>query len=297
LHKVGKNSTLIPESLKLNPKRKMTSFLKEQFSLDGKIAVFTGGTGVLGSVMCKALAQAGATVVVIGRRENVAQAIAKEIIDQGGKAIGLSLDVLNETETKKINELVLNQFGAIDILVNAAGGNIAGATIPPDKNFFDLSIDDFRNVVELNLTGTVISSKIFGESMAKRKSGAIINISSMTATRPLTRVVGYSAAKSAVSNFTNWLAVEMASKFGEGVRVNAIAPGFFLTEQNRNLLTNADGTLTARGKAIIDHTPFKRFGEPQELSGTLIWLCSDASKFVNGTVVTVDGGFSAYAGV
>jgi len=167
----------------------------------------------------------------------------------------------------------------------------------PDKTFLDLKIDDFQKVVDLNLTGTVLPAQIFGEVLVNNKQGVIINISSMTAIRPLTRVVGYGAAKAAISNFTQWLAVEMAKKFGEGIRVNAIAPGFFLTEQNRNLLTNPDGSLTDRGQSIIKGTPFGRFGEPDELCGTLLWLCSDASKFVSGIVVPVDGAFSAYAGV
>jgi NAD(P)-dependent dehydrogenase (short-subunit alcohol dehydrogenase family) len=182
-------------------------------------------------------------------------------------------------------------------LVNGAGGNMPGAVIPPDKTFLDLNIDDFRKVVDLNLTGTVMPSQIFGEVIMKKKEGVIINISSMTAILPLTRVMGYSAAKASVSNFTQWMAVEMAKKFGEGIRVNAIAPGFFLTEQNRTLLTQPDGSLTERGNLIIKGTPFGRFGEAEELCGTLIWLCSDASRFVSGIVVPVDGAFSAFAGV
>jgi NAD(P)-dependent dehydrogenase (short-subunit alcohol dehydrogenase family) len=191
----------------------------------------------------------------------------------------------------------VDEFGTIDILINAAGGNMPGATIPPDKNFFDLKIEDFQKVVDLNLHGSVIPTKVFSEVMVKNKKGVVINISSMASIRIITRVLGYSAAKAAVDNFTKWMAVEMAKKFGEGFRVNAIAPGFFITEQNRSLLTNADGTLTARGQAVIQQTPFGRFGEPEELNGTLIWLCSDAAKFVTGVVVPVDGGFSVFSGV
>lgn len=181
--------------------------------------------------------------------------------------------------------------------MNGAGGNIAGAVIPPDKTFLDLKMDDFAKVVDLNLNGTVLPAQVFGEVMIRNRKGIIVNISSMSAMVPLTRVAGYSAAKAAVSNFTQWLAVEMAKKFGEGIRVNAIAPGFFLTEQNRTLLTNADGSLTDRGKSIIQGTPFARFGHPEELSGALLWLCSDASKFVSGIVVPVDGAYSAFSGV
>ncbi|MBK5279932.1 MAG: SDR family oxidoreductase [Bacteroidia bacterium] len=273
------------------------SNLVNLYSLKGKIAVVTGGTGVLGGVMCKALAMAGAKVAILGRRKEAADTLASEIIKSGGEAIGISADVLQKQQLLEARETILNQFGSIDILVNAAGGNMPGATIPPDKSFLNLKIDDFQKVVDLNLTGTVLPSQIFGEPIIKKKAGVIINISSMSAFRPITRVVGYSAAKAAISNFTMWLAVEMAKKYGEGIRVNSIAPGFFLTEQNRTLLTNSDGSLTARGESIIHSTPFNRFGEADELSGTLIWLCSDASKFVTGIVVPVDGGFSAFAGV
>jgi NAD(P)-dependent dehydrogenase (short-subunit alcohol dehydrogenase family) len=271
--------------------------VKSLFSLEGRVAVVTGGTGVLGSVMCKALATAGAKVAIIGRRKDAADALAAEIVKAGGKAIGISADVLQPVQLIEARKVTLDQFKSIDILVNGAGGNMPGATIAPDKTFLDLKIEDFQKVVDLNLTGTVLPSQIFGETMIAAKKGVIINISSMSAMLPLTRVVGYSAAKASVSNFTQWLSVEMVKKFGEGIRVNAIAPGFFLTEQNRNLLTNPDGSLTARGQSIIQSTPFGRFGEPDELSGALIWLCSDAAKFVTGIVVPVDGGFSVFAGV
>jgi len=273
------------------------SYLEELFGLKSKVAVVTGGTGVLGSAMCKSLAKAGAAVVILGRRKEAADSLAKEIIRSGGNAIGISADVLSEQQLVNAKKVVLEKFGTIDILINCAGGNMPGAVVMPDKTFLDLKIDDFQKVVDLNLTGTVLPAQIFGEVLVSNKHGIIINISSMTAIRPLTRVVGYGAAKAAISNFTQWLSVEMAKKFGEGIRVNAIAPGFFLTEQNRNLLTNPDGSLTERGQLIIKGTPFGRFGEPDELCGTLLWLCSDASKFVSGIVVPVDGAFSAYAGV
>jgi len=272
-------------------------YIQDIFNLQGKLAVVTGGTGVLGSAMSKALAKAGATVVILGRRKDAADTLADEIKKAGGTATGISADVLNEQQLKEARKTITDQFGTIDILVNGAGGNMPGATILPDKSFLDLKIDDFQKVVDLNLTGTVLPSQVFGEVMVTKRKGNIINISSMTAFRPLTRVVGYSAAKAAISNLTQWLAVEMAKKFGEGIRVNAIAPGFFLTEQNRTLLTTPDGGLTLRGESIIRSTPFGRFGEADELNGTLIWLCSDASKFVSGIVVPVDGGFSAFTGV
>lgn len=273
------------------------SYLDSLFSLDKKVAVVTGGTGVLGSFLVKALSDAGAKVAILGRRKEVADELAKEIKKSGGEAIGVSADVLDAQQLRAAKKIILDQFGTIDILVNGAGGNMPGATIPTDKTFLDLNIEDFRSVVELNLTGTVLPTQILAEPIMTSKNGSIINISSMAAYRPITRVVGYSAAKSAVSNFTQWLAVEMAKKFGEGVRVNAIAPGFFLTEQNRTLLTTKDGGLTERGKSVIMNTPFGRFGQANELASTLIWLCSDGAKFISGVVVPVDGGFSAFAGV
>ncbi|MCE7862406.1 MAG: SDR family NAD(P)-dependent oxidoreductase [Bacteroidetes bacterium CHB5] len=273
------------------------SYIENLFTLQSRVAIVTGGTGVLGSAMCKALANAGAAVVILGRRKEAADQLAKEIGTKGGMALGISADVLNKDQLIEARQRVLNKFGRIDILINGAGGNMPGAVVMPDKTIFDLSIDDFKSVVDLNLTGSLLPTQVFGEPLAQSKQGVIINISSMTAIRPLTRVLGYGAAKAAISNFTQWLAVEMAKKFGEGIRVNAIAPGFFLTEQNRNLLTNKDGSLTERGQLIIRGTPFGRFGEPDELSGTLLWLCSDASKFVSGIVVPVDGAFSAYGGV
>jgi len=275
----------------------MTLSTKQLFSVENKIVVITGGTGVLGSVMAKGLAGAGAHVIIVGRRVDAGEKAVEEIQNAGGKASFFQADVLNKEELLKVKEKILSTSGTIDILINGAGGNMAGATIPPDKTFFDLDTKAFQQVVDLNLLGTVLPSQIFGEVMAANKKGIIINISSMSAFRPITRVVGYSAAKAAVDNFTQWLAVELAKKVGQGIRVNAIAPGFFITEQNRALLTNPDGTLTARGNAVINQTPFGRFGEADELIGTLLFLCSDASKFVTGVVVPVDGGFNAFCGV
>ncbi len=275
----------------------MSSFIQNLFSLQNKTAVITGGTGVLGSSMAMALAQAGANVAIIGRRKEAGETLVEEIRKAGGKALAVQADVLQIEDLKSAKEKIISSYRTIDILINAAGGNMPGATIPPDKTFFDLDPKAFQQVVDLNLLGTVLPSQIFGEVMAAKKTGVIINISSMSAFRPITRVVGYSAAKAAVSNFTGWLAIEMAKKYGAGIRVNAISPGFFITEQNRALLTNTDGSLTARGASVVQNTPFGRFGEPEELIGTLLWLCSDASKFVSGVDVPVDGGFNAFCGV
>jgi NAD(P)-dependent dehydrogenase (short-subunit alcohol dehydrogenase family) len=267
------------------------------FDISGRTALMTGGTGVLGSAMAIGLADAGVRLAVLGRRADAGEKIAREIRANGGDAFFVQADVLDADALEKAHEKVIGEFGTLDILVNAAGGNLPGAVISPDKNFFDLQISEFEKVVDLNLTGTVLPSKIFARTMATNKKGVIINIASMASFRSITRVVGYSAAKAAVMNFTEWLAIEMAKKFGEGIRVNGIAPGFFITEQNRNLLTNPEGGFTARGQSAINSTPFGRFGQADELVGTLIWLCSDASKFVTGVTVPVDGGFNAFCGV
>lgn len=268
--------------------------IKNLFSIEGKTAVITGGTGVLGSVMARGLADAGVRVIVLGRRKQAGEDLVKSIRAEGREIMFVEADVLDAVTLEKANTIILEKYGDIDILINAAGGNLPGAVITPDKNFFDLDMSQFQSVVDLNLTGTVLPTKIFAQHMVRQKKAVIINIASMTSFRPLTRVVGYSAAKAAVMNFTEWLAVEMVKKFGEGIRVNAIAPGFFITEQNRSLLTNPDGTYTARGEAVIENTPYARFGTPDELIGTLIWLCSDASRFVTGVTVPVDGGFNVF---
>jgi NAD(P)-dependent dehydrogenase (short-subunit alcohol dehydrogenase family) len=265
------------------------------FSLKNKTAIITGASGVLGSAMAKGLSEAGANVVLVARRKDELAKLSEIIKQSGGNAIFHEADVLNEKQLLDARKAVLDGFGRIDIIVNAAGGNQPGAVIPPNKSFFDLDMNAFNNVVSLNLQGTVLPTQIFAEPFKDQREGIVINISSMSAFRPLTRVIGYSAAKAAISNFTQWLAVEFAKKYGDGIRVNAIAPGFFLTEQNKSLLTNPDGTLTERGNTIIERTPFARFGRPDELNGTLVWLCSDASKFVTGTVIPVDGGFNAAA--
>jgi len=267
------------------------------FDLTGRTAVITGGTGVLGSEMARGLCEAGTNTVIIGRRKDAGEALLKSLSGLKGKSLFVPADVLDAEQLLRAKKEILSAYGTIDILVNAAGGNMPGAIIMPDQNFFDLQMDEFQKVVDLNLKGTVLPTKIFCDVMAKNKKGVIINIASMASFRPITRVVGYSAAKGAVDNFTQWLAVEMAKKFGEGIRVNAIAPGFFITEQNRKLLTNEDGTYTQRGESAIRQTPFGRFGLAEELVGTLIWLCADASKFVTGVTVPVDGGFNVFCGV
>ena len=267
------------------------------FSLKNKTVIVTGGTGVLGSEMVLALAEAGASVGVLGRRQQQADEVVQRVSERGGQAISLPADVLEVDSLEAARKTMLAEFDTIDILVNAAGGNQPGATIAPDQTIFDLQIPDLQKVIDLNLMGTILPSQVFGKVMADQKSGVIVNISSMAAYQAITRVMGYSVAKSAVEGYTRWLAVEMAQKFGEGIRVNAIAPGFFLADQNRHLLTNEDGSLTERGQQIINNTPFGRFGEPDELAGTLLWLCSDASRFVTGISVPVDGGFNCYSGV
>lgn len=267
------------------------------FSLNGKVAIVTGGTGVLGGALARGLAAAGAAVVVSGRRAQAASRVAAAITAQGGQALALPADVLRKESLLAAREKVMATYGRIDILLNAAGGNLPAATITGDLTFFAMTQAAYEQVLALNLSGTLLPTQVFGEIMAAQKSGAVINVSSMAAQKPLTRVLGYGNAKAAIDNFTKWLAVELAQKYGPGLRVNAIAPGFFIGEQNRDLLLQADGAYSPRGRQIIDHTPLGRFGEPEELVGTAVWLAGDAARFVTGIVVPVDGGFSAYGGV
>lgn len=271
--------------------------MNAMFRLDGLTAIVTGGTGVLGGAMAHGLAQAGAQVGILGRRAGRAREVADAIQAQGGAAFALPADVLDRGSLTAARRTALERTGAIDILINAAGGNVPEATVFGDVDFFGLSQEAFERVVQLNLTGTLLPTQEFGRVMAEKGTGSIINISSMAAQQPLTRVMGYAAAKAAVDNFTRWLSVELARNYAPGLRVNAIAPGFFIGEQNRALLLNPDDTLTARGRQIVDHTPMARFGEPEELVGTAVWLASRASAFVTGTVIPVDGGFAAYSGV
>lgn len=269
--------------------------MNELFSVKERVIILTGGCGILGSCMAKHLASEGGIVIILDRDSEKGNALMKEITSEGGKALFLVTDVLNREVLESNRADIMKAYGRIDVLVNLAGGNQAGATIPPDKTFFDLDINAFRGVVDLNLFGTVLPTMVFADIMVKQKKGSIINISSESALRPLTRVVGYGCAKAAVSNFTQYMAGELAKKFGEGLRVNAMAPGFFLTEQNRALMTNPDGTPSARAQSVMAHTPFGRLGKPEELLGTLQWLASDASAFVTGTVIPVDGGFDAFS--
>jgi NAD(P)-dependent dehydrogenase (short-subunit alcohol dehydrogenase family) len=267
------------------------------FSVKDKVIVVTGATGILGHSFINALAQEGATVGVLGRNEKIAKQRVKDIIGNGGKAIALIADVTHEEQLVAVKELILNEFGKIDGLVNAAGGNIPEAVIAPDKDIFQLDVTALKQVMNLNLFGTILPTQIFGEAIAKQGRGSIVNISSMASQRVITKVLGYSMAKSAIDCYTKWFAVELGKRYGDMIRMNAIAPGFFLTEQNRTLLTNGNGTMTERGNLVIKNTPFNRFGQPEELIGALIWLLSDSSQFVTGTVVNVDGGFSIFSGV
>ena len=262
-----------------------------------KVAVITGGSGVIGGAIAKGLAGEGVKVVILGRTQETVNLKVEEIENSGGIALGVAANVLDKASLQQAKNKIIDAYGKIDILINAAGGNLKGATIQPDEDFFEMELDDFDSVTNLNLKGTVLPSLIFGKEISKQHQGCIINISSLAAQQVLTRVVGYSASKAAVENFTKWLAVEMAHKLSTNLRVNAIAPGFFIGEQNRDLLLNSDGTLTSRGQTIINNTPMKRFGEAEELVSTALWLCSDASRFVTGIVVHVDGGFSAFSGV
>jgi NAD(P)-dependent dehydrogenase (short-subunit alcohol dehydrogenase family) len=265
------------------------------FDIKDRVILLTGGCGILGGCMARHLAGEGARTVILDRNAEGGNRLAAEIRENGGEALFLETDVLEREMLVQNKQDILAAYGRIDVLINLAGGNMAGATIPPDRTFFDLDLDAFRKVVDLNLFGTVLPTMIFAGVMVAQKKGSIINVSSESALRPLTRVVGYGCAKAAISNFTQYMAGELALKFGEGLRVNAIAPGFFLTEQNRALMTNPDGTPSDRCKTVLAHTPFNRLGHPDELLGTIQWLASDASAFVTGTVTPIDGGFDAFS--
>lgn len=265
------------------------------FNIKDYVVVITGGTGILGRCIAKYLALEGAKVIILGRKEEVGKKIVDDIVAAGGQCEFMKTDVMNQAAVEKNCNDILAKYGKVDTLLNAAGGNMPGATIGPEDNFFNLKAEEFQTVLNLNLTGTVIPTQVFLKPMVKQGKGSVINFSSMAAFRPLTRVSGYAAAKAGISNFTAFMATECAKKFGEGIRVNAIAPGFFLTEQNRSLLTNPDGTYTKRGQDVIRQTPFGRMGEPEELCGTIHYLMSDAAKFVTGTVAVVDGGFNVFA--
>ncbi len=259
--------------------------------------MITGATGVLGEAFSLAAAGAGARVAVLGRNKERAEKRVAAIQAAGGEAMAILGDVLDEAAMHAAKAEILQQWGTIDGLVNAAGGNIPGATIGPDHNIFDAKIEDSRRAVDLNLFGTVIPTQVFGRVMAEKGKGSIVNVSSIAAQRPLTRVLGYTLAKTAIDAYTKWMAVELGQRYGDGIRVNSLAPGVFLTEQNRSLLLNEEGSYTDRAQKFVQNTPFQRLGNPEELTGTLIYLLSDASRFVTGETLLVDGGFSAYSGV
>ncbi len=268
------------------------------FDLSGRAAIVTGGSGVLGRAIVLGLRRAGANVAVLARHpEAVDEVVAAVAPGLPGEVIPLVADVLDVESLEDARGAVIERWGRLDVLVNAAGGNQAEATVPVGGSFFDLDADGFRAVLELNLMGTFLATQVFAKTMAGNGSGSVVNISSMAASRPLSRVVGYGAAKAGVENLTRWLADHIARQVSPGIRVNAVAPGFFLGDQNRALLTEADGSLTERGRAIVSRTPMGRLGSPEDLVGTVLWLASDASAFVTGTVVPVDGGFSAAAGI
>lgn len=266
--------------------------------LSKKVIVVTGGTGVLGYSFNKAIAAAGGTVCILGRSKEKAEQRAEEIRKDGGSAIGLSCDVLNEKELQAANETILAQFGRIDGLVNAAGGNQPGAVVQPEADVFSLDMTALEAVFKLNLFGSLLPTQVFGKTMLETAAaGSIVNISSVSAKTIITKVLGYSMAKAAIETYTRWFAAELALRHGGKVRMNAIIPGFFLTEQNLRLLTNEDGTLTDRGQKVVNKTPLKRFGKPEELTTALVYLLSDASSFVVGSSLEVDGGFTMFSGV
>ena len=268
------------------------------FGLEGKVVAVTGGGGVLCGGLSRALGRLGAKVAVLDLFLEPAQSVVDEIVEAGGEALAVQSDVLDRASVVSAAEEVLAAYGRVDMLINGAGGNKREATTTAELSFFDLPADAVQWVFNLNFVGSLLPSQVFGKLMAEQGNGNILNISSMNAFRPLTRIPAYSAAKAAVSNFTQWLAVHMAQEYSPRIRVNAIAPGFFLTEQNRFLLTDKDtGDLTPRGKTILEHTPMNRFGVPEELVGATVWLLSPASGFVTGIVVPIDGGFSAFSGV
>lgn len=267
------------------------------FDLKDKVAVITGGGGVILSVMAKELAKLGVRVAVLDLKLEAAQGVADEIKLAGGDAIAVEADVLSKASLEKACESVVSHFGGVDILINGAGGNHPKATCSAERTFFDLETDAIRSVFDLNVTGAIITTQAFGQELIKKGRGNVINIASMTSYLPLTNTVAYSAAKAAVASFTQWMAVHFNQEYSSEIRVNAIAPGFLLTEQNRFLMQEEGGELTDRGNRVIQKTPMARFGEPEEMVGAVAWLCSDAASFVNGAIVPIDGGFSAYWGV
>ncbi|HVZ26899.1 MAG TPA: SDR family oxidoreductase [Sediminibacterium sp.] len=270
---------------------------KQLFSLEDKVIVVTGGTGILGGAFVKGIADAGGAVVILGRNEKLAKERAAAITATGGKALAVVADVMEEQDLQRAKETILKEFGSIHGLVNGAGGNMPEGVLQPEADIFSMNLAGMRKAMELNLWGTITPTQVFGAVMAAQGSGSIVNISSVSSKQVVTKVLGYSMGKAAVDCYTEWFAVEVARRFGDAIRVNAIMPGFFLTEQNRTLLTEPDGSFTERGKLVIKNTPFQRFGQPSELIGALIFLLSDASRFVTGMQIGVDGGFTVFSGV
>ncbi len=266
------------------------------FELNDRVIVLTGSTGVLGGSIAKSLAKEKSIVIVLGRNEALLKSLTLEL-NVFSESNYFVVDVLSKEALIKVKEKIIQKWGRVDALINAVGANLPGAVVGEDQSLFDLAEDDFDEVVDLNLKGTLLPSLVFGEVMKDQGKGSIVNYSSMAVDRTITRVAGYSASKAAMENFTRWMAVEMALRYGDGVRVNAIAPGFFIGKQNKKLLLNEDGSLTERGEKIIRNTPMKRFGKAEELSGAIHFLCSDSARFITGIVLPVDGGFSAYSGV
>ncbi|MHB1315889.1 MAG: SDR family oxidoreductase [Christensenellales bacterium] len=271
--------------------------MQDLFSIRGKVVVMTGAGGVIGSVLSRDLAKLGAKVAVLSRTLANAQKVAQEILDGGGDAIALPADVLDENSMKDAAKAVMEKYGCVDILINGAGGNNPLSSTAPGRTFFDLDMNAIKSVFDLNFTGIVLTTQIFGKIMADQGYGSIVNIASMASYRPLTRTIAYSAAKAALVNFTEWMSVHFAKEYSTKIRVNAIAPGFLLTKQNDYLLFDTERKLTPRGKSILDNTPMGRFGEPAEMTGAVVYLCSDAASFVTGAVIPLDGGFNAFSGV
>lgn len=270
--------------------------MNQGFSLKDKAIIVTGGTGILGKAFIEGIVEAGGAVGILGRNEKMATERAEAVVKNGGKAVPLIADVMDESQLKAARQTMLDSFGKINGLVNGAGGNMPEGVLQPGADIFALNIDGMRRVMDLNLWGTLTPTQIFGQTIAEM-GGSIVNISSVSSTTAITRVLGYSMGKSAIDSYTRWFAVELANRYGDKIRMNGLVPGFFLTEQNRTLLTQPDGSYTERGDLIIKKTPFKRMGKPEELIGALVWLLSDASSFVTGTTIEVDGGFLAFGGV
>lgn len=271
--------------------------MENTYSLKDKVIVVTGGTGILGNSFVNAIVEAGGIVGIMGRNKDIAEKRANDINSNGGQALALIADVLNEDQLQQSLNLILNEYGRVDGLVNGAGGNMPEGVLQPSDDLFSMNIQGMKKVMDLNLYGTLYPTQIFGKAIAETGKGSIVNISSMNSKRAITKVLGYNMGKAAVDCYTQWFAVELANRYGDKIRMNALAPGFFLTEQNRNLLTKPEGGYTERGELAIRQTPFKRFGHPDELKGALVWLLSDASQFVTGAMICVDGGFSIFGGV